>query len=455
MNTEILLNPVEDLISATKLLFENIEGTTLTSTTFDIETTLSLINFGCIKDTDNVLIMSSEVDTITHGISYLYTPKELIAYKISENSNSYATKSLSSLIWNDIKDLLSYYPCTDPKFMELNIDDINCKNNYFDVSLAAFMPLNNLAISQQLSKGRFDFHTGFEYDMFEKLLIKSSVALKNDGILLILCTPGWILKAWQLIHDLGFQLEYENYSLYTTYHHHANSMLWLRFTKKDVDFNLNLHKRNILSLMKDNNIDRLFAHRNNVIFPYVELSYNNSESFIDLDQNLEYMQYFFSADTTKNLSKLCTGYTACLVTPSIAKYAHSTNKNVVLFERDNRFRKNDDLKFVKYDLYKGLTKFTANKYTNSFDTVICDPPFDIKLDLLAEDIVELLKNNDKAIVYVIFPSKRSISLINAMKLKGLDLVQDDNTIVIEYAKPPKIVRLNGKSAIQLYKFKRM
>lgn len=450
MNNENLFAQVEDLIIATELLTENNEKTFLSSTTFSMDTTLSLINFGCIKDTDNVLVMCSEVDTITYGISYIYTPKELISCKLK---SSLSVHGSNKFIWNDINDILYNYNCTLPSYAEIDIDEINCSYDYFHVSISAFL-LPNSVSALETSLGRFDCHTGIEYEIFEILLIKTSTALKNNGILLILCRPGWILKSWQLIHDLGFQLEYENYNLYTTYHRHANSLLWLRFIKKAVDFNLNLHKRNILALMKDNNIDRLFAHRNNVIFPYVELSYKNSESFINLDQNLEYMQYFFSEHTTKNLSKLCTGYTACLVTPSIAKYAHSINKNVVLFERDNRFRQNDNLKFVKYDLYKGLTKFTANKYAHSFDTVICDPPFDIKLDILAEDIVELLKNNDKAIAYVIFPSKRSISLINSMELKGLTLVQDDNTIIIEYAKPPKIVRVNGRSEIQLYKFKR-
>ncbi|MEW8994647.1 hypothetical protein [Clostridium sp.] len=288
--------------------------------------------------------------------------------------------------------------------------------------------------------------------MFEKLLAKSSKLLKKDGRLIVLTKPGWILKLWSLIHDLGLQLEYDSYSLYIDSNRHPNEFIWLRFIKRDVNINLELHKRNILSLMNDNNIDRLYAHRNNLIFPYVELSYSNSEAYVKLNQNLEYMQYFFSVETTANLAKLCEGYTACLVTPSIARYAYKINKNIVLFERDNRFRENGGLRFVKYDLNIGLTKFLRNKYLKKFDRVICDPPFDIKLDVLANDIVELLKQDRESDVYIIFPNNRKISLINAMKARGLLLEEEIQKMSIEYARPPKIVRVNGKDAIQLYKF---
>ncbi len=84
------------------------------------------------------------------------------------------------------------------------------------------------------------------------------------------------------------QLEYDNYSLYMDNKRHPNVFIWLRFVKRESTFNCELHK-NILSLMNDNNIDRLYAHRNNLRFPYAELSYMNSESYVNVDQNMEYM----------------------------------------------------------------------------------------------------------------------------------------------------------------------
>jgi hypothetical protein len=116
--------------------------------------------------------------------------------------------------------------------------------------------------------------------------------------------------------------------------------------------------------MKDTNIDRLYAHRNNLVFPYVELINESTANYVKVEQNLEYLQYFFTAETTAKLSNLCIGYTACLVTPSIAVYSCSRNKNVVLFERDNRFRQTSGLKFVKYDLETGLTILNQRRYSN-------------------------------------------------------------------------------------------
>jgi 16S rRNA G966 N2-methylase RsmD len=136
----------------------------------------------------------------------------------------------------------------------------------------------------------------------------------------------------------------------------------------------------------------------------------------------------------------------------VAQCAHKDGKNIILFERDNRFRENGGLKYVKYDLYKGLPKLLHNKYLHAFDKVICDPPFNIKLNVLADDIDELLKNNKHSMAYIIFPSKDKASLVNAMKRKCLYIVDESNQISIEYVRPPKIVRINGIGAIQLYKF---
>lgn len=107
---------------------------------------------------------------------------------------------------------------------------------------------------------------------------------------------------------------------------------------------------------------------------------------------------------------------------------------------------------MKYDLNKGLTKLLQNKYMKKFDRVICDPPFDIKLDVLASNIDELLKTDDKSVAYVVFPSSRKTHLKNAMVEKGLFINEENGNIGIVYAKPPKIVRVHGRDAIQLYKF---
>ncbi|WP_346877253.1 hypothetical protein [Clostridium sp. UBA5712] len=434
----------EDVICAMELVYEHEIRNMLISNIFGLNKALSFINFACINDTDNVITIGSHLEITTLLISYIYAPQKLVT-QISDISCG-----IDNGVFKNINELLSGYKYTEIISSNFDIGLVEYEKESFDVAILGFANLIN--ISEEVQINRFSLETGIEYEMFERLLAKSSKLLKKDGRLVVLTKPGWILKLWSLIHDLGLQLEYDSYSLYVDSNRHPNGFIWLRFIKRDINFNLELHKRNILSLMHDNNIDRLYAHRNNLIFPYVELSYSNSEAYVKLNQNLEYMQYFFSVETTANLAELCEGYTACLVTPSVAQYAYKINKNIVLFERDNRFRENGGLKFVKFDLNIGLTKFLQNKYLKKFDRVICDPPFDIKLDVLANDIVELLKQDRKSVAYIIFPNNRKSSLINAMKVRGLLLEEETQKISIEYSRPPKIVRVNGKDAIQLYKF---
>jgi hypothetical protein len=444
MDTTLKFAHEEDVICAMELVYEHEIRNMLISNIFGLNKALSFINFACINDTDNVITIGSYLEITTLLISYIYTPQKLVTQILDTSCG------LDNGLLKNINELLSGYKYTEIISSNFDIGLVEYENESFDVAIVGITNLMN--ISEEVQINRFSLETGIEYEMFEKLLTKSSKLLKKDGRLVVLTKPGWILKLWSLIHDLGLQLEYDSYSLYVDSNRHPNGFIWLRFIKRDVNVNLEFHKRNIISLMNDNNIDRLYAHRNNLIFPYVELSYSNSEAYVKLNQNLEYMQYFFSAETTANLAELCEGYTACLVTPSVAQYAYKTNKNIVLFERDNRFRENGGLKFVKYDLNIGLTKFLQNKYLKRFDRVICDPPFDIKLDVLANDIVELLKQDRKSVVYIIFPNNRKVSLINAMKARGLLLEEETQKISIEYARPPKIVRINGKDAIQLYKF---
>ncbi|HAR87280.1 MAG TPA: hypothetical protein DCR69_16295 [Clostridium sp.] len=444
MDTTLKFAHEEDVICAVELVYEHEIKNMLTSNIFGLNKALAFINFACINDTDNVITIGSHLEITTLLISYIYTPQKLVT------QTSDTSCCIDNRLLKNINELLSGYKYTEIISSNLHIGLIEYEKESFDVAILGFANLIN--ISEEVQINRFSLETGIEYEMFERLLAKSSKLLKKDGRLVVLTKPGWILKLWSLIHDLGLKLEYNSYSLYVDSNRHPNGFIWLRFIKGDVNVNLELHKRNIISLMNDNNIDRLYAHRNNLIFPYVELSYSNSEAYVKLNQNLEYMQYFFSVETTANLAELCEGYTACLVTPSIAQYAYKINKNIVLFERDNRFRENGGLKFVKYDLNTGLTKFLQNKYSKKFDRVICDPPFDIKLDVLANDIIELLKQDRKSVVYIIFPNNRKISLINAMKARGLLLEEETQKICIEYARPPKIVRVNGKDAIQLYKF---
>lgn len=431
----------KDVISAVEIVYEEENAELLNSSIYGVNAALFYINFGCIKVTDKVAVIGPYMDMSSVLISYIYTPQSLVTIAADPRD------CISGKEWSSIRALLPYCKYTEPTLSSsYSVDE----KEIFDVAFMGVTSVINGVVEATLS--RFNLETGLEYEFFEWQLNKCGTMLRREGRLVVLCRAGWILKSWELIDRLGLQLEYDSYCLYAESIRHPNSLSWIRFIKREEDVNRELHKKNILSFMKDNNIDRLYAHRNDLSFPYVEMSYKNSDAYVKLDQNLEYMQYFFSVETTVKLSGLCEGFTACLATPSVAQYAYKINKNIVLFERDNRFRENGGLKFVKYDLNTGLTKLLRNRYANKFDRVICDPPFDIKLEVLAKDILELIKLSDKSIVYIIFPSCRMASLVNAMKIQSLILSEEREEMIIEYAKPPKIVRVNGRNAIQLYKF---
>jgi hypothetical protein len=471
--------PLEDIITAFELIHEQDRSNDLKNKIFGIDTILSFINFGCIKNTDNVYIVSNESEIISFIISYLYTPDKIVTNVITNKtcnnkinysntrnkiisnniiSNNIINKSRKKSYHNHIKQrwkwfhqLLMGYQYT--KNIVMRDDRISL--NYivglsFDVAIVRIHFWHNQPFIKL--NDRFAMELGEEYELFEKYLKETSENLTVNGVLILLARPCWILKVWNQLDDLNLVLDYQDYHLYIDNTRDPNTFVWLKLVKSK-DINLDMKKKNILNLMSDNNIDRLYAHRNNLLFPFVILNNDKVEAYIDLDQNLEYMQYFFTLETTRSLANLCDGFTACLVTPSVAQCAFKEGKNIILFERDNRFRVNGGLKFVKYDLNKGLSNLLNNKYLHKFDKVICDPPFNIKLDVLANDIHELLKQEKGSVAYVVFPSKEKAKLISAMKSKQLFLVEETNRISIEYARPPKIVRVNGKDAIQIFKFK--
>ena len=436
--------PEEEILCAIELVYEQEDKGILSSDLFGLEHSRTINIMGCILETDKVFLMGARLELAALLISYLYTPEclELQGTEHTEQVKSSGRKR--NLLY-----LLGDYHYSELIYRGNGMDSMLAPDAY-NVVISGYA--ERTEGRGKTPAERFLLETGTEYEQFNKDLVSTDQLLKTNGRWIVLAKPSWILKSWELIQDRGLQLEYDQFRLYTELNRHPNTFLWLRFIKNKDQFNIEQQKKNLLSMMEDNGIDRLYAHRNQLRFPYAELSFRKSEAYVDLKQNAEYLQYFFSVETTKRLTELCTGYTACLVTPSVAQCAYRNHKNVVLFERDNRFRENGGLKFVKYDLNKGLTKFVRNKYANKFDRVICDPPFDIDLNTLAEDIEELILLNNKSTAYVVFPDSRSVSLINSMKSKGFIYMKDSERITIEYARPPKIVRVGGKNAIQLYKF---
>lgn len=456
--SEVLYATLDDITTAIEIIHEHHISENSLQESLQISDILPIINIGCIKETDHVLVATSDIELFTWIISTFYMPKRLVVNHLHSINDKRELIADLKQRWNDFIQYFDGYRRAEPSFESSDVD--NLKHLYndmfmeesFDVVFFGYNIRNEFDEEHPNHGDRFHLETGEKFETFQCLLTEAARIVKVSCKVLLLSKPGWILKVWEQLHKLGLELEYHDYPCYVSSTRSPSASVWIRFVKREsYDFDIEKQKRNILSLMQDNHIDRLYAHRNDLRFPYVELSYKNSETFIQMDQRYKFMQYFFSLETTVQLAELCIGNTACLVTPSIAVYSHQRGKNVTLFENDTRF-KQEVTKFVKYDLNIGLTKFTYGKYIHKFNVVICDPPFNVNLDILAKDIQELIKLEVSSIVYIVFPEVRKISLIRAMERNGLIISEEGKPIVLEYAKPPQVVRINGKKAIQLYKF---
>lgn len=413
---------------------------------FSIEQNLTIASISCITTMQKVLLATEELEELTLILSYLYTPKQLMV--LFDKTDPVEFKNFCEYC-RHFSELYGEFERTDPIILNkpLTVDQIH--NNTFDVII--YSHYTQTTIFEVECNERFNMMLGDEYDAFENVIKNSVQKLDNHGRLIILARACWILPVWEILDENNMQFEYQEYRYYLQPDNSQNRLVWISFSYKEDGIDTERQKRNIYQFMNDNNIDRLFAHRNNYLFPYVEPPSENKTAYIEMEQNRSNLQYFFSAETTQMLTELCMGYTACLVVPSVAVCAYDSGKNVVLFELDNRFRTNGGVKFVKYDLYKGLNNLTVRKFGKKFNTVICDPPFNIDLNVLAKDIYELISNSSDSLIYIVFPKSRISLLNNAMKNKSMHLIESYD-YMIEYSKPPKLVRMEGADAIQLYKF---
>jgi hypothetical protein len=410
---------------------------------FNIHDELIIANIGCINQSNHVLVATTDRSQLSLIVSYLYTPRTLYIY----DSN----KTRDTLIKHHDYMLPFFHSCqyTIPIVIKEVSSIPFIKSSLYDVIF--FSHYTDQTMFYVTYTNRFEMLLGEDYNIFVETLEHYSQKLHHLGKLIILVRPCWILSLWEKLNEYQLQFDYLHYKHYLQPDSHHNRMVWIRFTYYKDGVDHELQKINLLQFMKDNNMDRLFAHKNGYLFPYVELTEVKQEAYVDLSQNIDNLQYFFTKDTTNQLSDLCIGYTACLVVPSIAVCAYEQNKNIVLFEMDNRFRQYKGMKFVKYDLHKGLNTLTNRKYGNKFNTILCDPPFNINLHVLAKDIDELLKKEKESSVYIVYPKSRLPLLLNAMKSYHMILIEHGK-IHIEYSKPPKLVRLEGLDAIQLYHF---
>ncbi len=364
----------------------------------------------CITTQDNVLLATEEPIKLAVIISHMYLPRGLTVVCKHLLEQEYAVINEKIRIWEAI---CEEYERTKPILIGQSLSKQQELNKSYDVILYSKQESHLESNNKQYN--RFYMMLGNEFEVFQAAIKEAAKKLNNDGRLIVLARICWILPIWKLLEECKLQFDYPNYHYYIAKNSNPNEYVWLKFTYKEGGINLNCQKRNLEQYMKEN------------------------------------LQYFFTENTTKQLAKLCVGYTACLVVPSVAVCANSLGKQVVLFEKDNRFRTNSGVKYIKYDLYAGLTKVNYRKFANKFSTVICDPPFNVDLSVLARDIYELVNHSKESKIFLIYPKCRLSLLRNAMSKQRMHLVESGFQ-TIEYMQPPRIVRYEGVEAIQIYRF---
>lgn len=404
-------------------------------------------NLAMITETSRIMVVSPKFRVLSLIFSYLYFPLKMMV------TDQWFFEDIERLDRNDFiydwhknVELLEGFQTTIPEFLPGNYLCDKISENSIDAMIYF------VTKEDGVNQGAYDLSNDQAFNRYVKVLHYGHRVIKKNGVLIITIKPVWLLKTWDVLHQLSFQVDYPSSHIYLASDNNPDTLLVLRLTKV-TEINITIQKKNILHIMESNQINRLFAFKNQMVFPYAELLPKQEDPFIEMEQKREDQQYFFTLQTTQSLADLCHGYTACLATPSIALYASEKGANIVLFEQDSRFRNMDNLKYVKYDLYKGLNPLTKRKYSGVFNTVICDPPFNLDTSLLARNCSELIKADENSRVYIVFPESKKGILINSMRTFGFTLDGNLDGIDIQYSTPPKIVRWYGKKAIGLFQFK--
>ncbi len=109
----------EDIISAFELVYEFHLEEDKNSTLFSLYDVLAFLNFGCIKETDNVITITSQYELITWTIAYIYKPHKLVTYILDQarEINIDRCYSMKQILWG--------YHCTEPKVSIVEKDSNN------------------------------------------------------------------------------------------------------------------------------------------------------------------------------------------------------------------------------------------------------------------------------------------------------------------------------------------
>lgn len=128
---------IEDVVSTFYIILDDVKKDAMLSEVFTITNALKIINFGCIKETDQVLVMTNYHEIMTWIISYIYVPNRIIS--ITAQSSCYIDESK----WDDFHHLLNGYQYTKPVFMHKDDRTANCLKQTFDVVIVGYLRQTN------------------------------------------------------------------------------------------------------------------------------------------------------------------------------------------------------------------------------------------------------------------------------------------------------------------------
>ena len=456
MHQEYESAPVSDVMSALELRFgaaETIRNEESEELKLTPQNVIKFINMAGISPEDTVLDAFAGAEMVTCAISYLAQPKKLVSTDLSYSGSRVTPFEYdANANWKHYVELLEGYSHTQPRFVTSDITQSVFLGENFSAVIGDF------AGSGLNTKESFAQTGDTAAKTFKNFLVTSENVLEQDGRLVTLCRPNWVLKHWQLINDMKLQLEYPQFSLELLNELGPNTPVGLKFVKRGADFDDVSQERALLSLMRNASIDHMYAHKANAVYPYNEMITGGVpiDTIADVSENKAAEQFFFTKETSDQLAKLAGDNTAFLGTPSVALRAKTNGAHGVLFEQDPRFVKHPELqkavgvKAVKYNMQTGLNKLTTPRYAGKFDTLICDPPFSaVRPNQLATDIGELVMREGSA--YVVYPSRRMPTLVASMQTVGFkrDLKFEQTAY---YANPPMLVREQGEDAIKIYRF---
>ena len=125
-----------------------------------------------------------------------------------------------------------------------------------------------------------------------------------------------------------------------------------------------------------------------------------------MHENHDREQYFFDPETAERLADLLSRFErpCCLCAPTVGRALAARGRRAAVLDVDDRF--SGDPGFRRWDLYR------PEPLEESFDALLCDPPFfNVKLSQLFKAVRLLLQFDVRRPLFVTYLRRRSKALL--------------------------------------------